>query len=86
MADSNAGSGAAFGDLQEELRTVDLEIEQARRSALEARRAIGDHSEGAVDAVDRSSAIEQAEEQERLVDVLSARRETLLERIRAAAG
>jgi hypothetical protein len=69
--------------LEAELRMVDEEIEQARRAAVDARQAIGGRSEGAVDSSDRSAAIEQAEEQEELVGILTDRRERLQQRIRA---
>ena len=72
--------------LQEELRVVEEEIEQARRAAAEFRRRIGDRAEGATDLEDRSAAITQAEEQEELLGILTTRRDVIQERICALSG
>lgn len=72
--------------LRNELRLVEEEMEQARRTAAESRRRIGDRTEGATDVEDRSSAITQAEEQEELLGILTTRRESIQERIRALTG
>jgi hypothetical protein len=69
--------------LQAELALVEREIEQTRRAAEQARAAIGGRDEGVIDMADRSAAIEQAEEQEELVAFLTARREKLMQRLRA---
>jgi hypothetical protein len=79
---------ATVSGLRAELRLVEEEIDQARRTAAEFRSRIGGRAEGAVDAGDRSAAIAQAEEQEELLGILTTRREAIQTRIRAlsAAG
>ena len=72
--------------LQEELRVVEEEIDQARRAAAEFRRRIGDRDEGATDMEDRSAAITQAEEQEELLGILTTRRDEIQGRISALSG
>jgi hypothetical protein len=69
--------------LEDEVRLVEEEIDQARRASAEFRRRIGERAEGATDLEDRSAAIAQAEEQEELLGILTTRRERLLERCRA---
>jgi hypothetical protein len=69
------GSKAA---LEEELRQVEADLAELRRTAAELRSQIGD---GPGDAVDRSTTITAAEEQEALADQLEARRDELLRRL-----
>ncbi|MCW2914522.1 MAG: hypothetical protein JWN52_2590 [Actinomycetia bacterium] len=69
------GSKAA---LEEELRQVEADLAELRRTAVELRSQIGD---GPGDAVDRSATITAAEEQEALADQLEARRDELLRRL-----
>lgn len=72
--------------LRNELRLVEEEIDEARRAAVASRLRIGDRAEGATDIEDRSAAITQAEEQEELLGILTVRRTTVEERIRALSG
>ena len=72
--------------LRNALLLVEEKIEAARRAAAKSRRQIGDRAEGATDVEDRSAAITQAEEQEELLGILTTRRDTLQERIRALSG
>src|SRR5687768_15188114 len=69
--------------LRNELRFVEEEIDRARQEAAECRQRIGDRVEGATDMEDQSSAITQAEDQEELLGILTTRRDTVQERIRA---
>ncbi|GAA0830343.1 hypothetical protein ACFQVD_42850 [Streptosporangium amethystogenes subsp. fukuiense] len=65
--------------LQEELRQVEEDLERLRSEVAEMRRQVGEL--GPTDPVERSMMINQADEQEILVNELDARREDLLKRI-----
>lgn len=67
--------------LREQLRTVDEELRELRRTAAQLRAQIGGRSDGAVDLEDSASAITGAEEQEALIAALEVRREGLLKRL-----
>jgi bacterioferritin (cytochrome b1) len=72
---STSESAAA---LQDELRVVEEDLARLRETAADLRRRIGERADEPTDPVERSALIEQAEEQEALIDVLEARREELL--------
>lgn len=67
--------------LREEIRVVEAELAELRRTAVELRRGIGSRSDGPNDAEDTAAAITSAEEQEALIGVLEARRERLQNRL-----
>jgi multidrug resistance efflux pump len=60
--------------LEAELRQLETDLEELRRTAAQLRAEIGD---GPTDAVDRSALITQAEEQDALAEDLEARRDEL---------
>lgn len=64
--------------IEAELRVVEEDLEQLRETAADLRRRIGEREDEPTDPAERSAMIEQAEEQEALIDVLEARREDLL--------
>ena len=68
-------SAAAFED---ELRIVNEDLARLRKEAADLRRRIGEREDEPTDPAERSALIEQAEEQEALIDMLKARREELL--------
>jgi hypothetical protein len=78
-ADSNA-------ELQEELRLVDEDLEQLRKSNRELHERIGDRDEEPTDAEERSAMIFMAEEQDSLISDLEGRREQLVQRLGARRG
>jgi hypothetical protein len=78
-ADSNA-------ELQEELRLVDEDLEQLRKSNRELHERIGDRDEEPTDAEERSAMIFMAEEQDSLISDLEGRREQLVQRLSARRG
>jgi hypothetical protein len=78
-ADSNA-------ELQEELRLVDEDLEQLRKSNRELHERIGDRDEEPTDPEERSAMIFMAEEQDSLIDDLESRREQLAQRLAARKG
>jgi hypothetical protein len=78
---SGPPAGADPAALRAELRLVEEELAELRRTAAELRRRIGERAEAPADEVDVTAMITAAEEQEALVTALSARREALLERL-----
>jgi len=64
--------------LEAELRVVEEDLAQLRQTAADLRRRIGEREDEPTDPAERSALIEQAEEQEALIDMLKARREELL--------
>lgn len=78
-ADSNA-------EVQEELRLVDEDLEQLRKSNRELHERIGDRDEEPTDPEERSAMIFMAEEQDSLIDDLESRREQLAQRLAARKG
>ncbi|WP_084964437.1 hypothetical protein [Thermoactinospora rubra] len=68
--------------IQDELRQVDEDLAKLRASAADLREQISDMGPG--DAVDRASMMTMAEEQERLIADLQARREQLQRRLDGA--
>jgi hypothetical protein len=70
-------------DPRDELRLAEEELETARQTATELRRRIGDRADAPTDSAEIAERITAAEEQEALVEMLAARRERLLQRIRA---
>jgi hypothetical protein len=61
-----------------ELRVVEEGLAQLRGTAADLRRRIGEREDEPTDPAERSALIEQAEEQEALIDLLKGRREELL--------
>jgi predicted nucleic acid-binding Zn-ribbon protein len=64
--------------LQDELRVLEEDRARLRETAADLRRRIGEREDEPTDPAERSALIEQAEEQEALIDVFEARREELL--------
>ena len=69
---------AAF---EAELRVVEEDLARLREEAADLRRRIGEREDEPTDPAERSALIEQAEEQEALIDMLNARREELLRKL-----
>jgi hypothetical protein len=65
--------------LERELRQVEADVAELRRTAAELREQVGEI--GPTDAVERSALITQAEEQEALAVELEARRDELRQRL-----
>ena len=78
-ADSNA-------ELREELRLVDEDLEQLRKSTRELHERIGDRDDEPTDPEERSAMIFMAEEQDSLIADLETRREQLRKRLGANGG
>lgn len=70
--------------LREELRSVEEELTEVRRTAAELRAEIGSRNDGAVDHEDMAATITSAEEQEAVATSLQARRDRLRARLTAA--
>lgn len=69
--------------LLEELRHVEADLDQMRRTAADLRRRIGERWDDPTDEAERSLLITNAEEQETFAAELEARRDELLRRIDA---
>jgi hypothetical protein len=69
-------------ELREELQRLEQQIEQLRRSAAEIRRRIGNDEEGPTDAEEIALLLTEAEQEEAFVEILEARRDHLLQRLR----
>jgi len=67
--------------LEAELRVVEEDLARLRETAVDLRRRIGEREDEPTDPAERSALIEQAEEQEALIDMLNARREELLRKL-----
>jgi hypothetical protein len=67
--------------LEAELRVVEEDLARLRETAADLRRRIGEREDEPTDPAERSALIEQAEEQEALIDMLKARREELLRKL-----
>ena len=67
--------------LEAELRVVEEDLARLRETAADLRRRIGEREDEPTDPAERSALIEQAEEQEALVEMLKARREELLQKL-----
>jgi hypothetical protein len=68
-------------DPREELRLVEEELAELRRTAAELRGRIGEHADQPTDPAEIATLITLAEEQEGLIGVLEERREHLLRRL-----
>src|ERR1700729_2668688 len=66
---------AAF---EAELRVVEEDLARLGEEAADLRRRMGEREDEPTDQAERSAMIEQAEEQEALIDMLKTRREELL--------
>lgn len=64
--------------IREELRLLEEDLARLRETAASLRQRIGERWDDPTDAAERSALIENAEEQEALIDQLEARREELL--------
>ncbi len=71
------------GALQEQLRTLDAEVTEMRRTVADLRRGIGEPSAAPADAADVAAAITAAEEQEAVLRLLEARRDKVQRQIAA---
>jgi hypothetical protein len=67
--------------IREELRLVEEDLAHLREMATTLRRRIGERADDPTDPAERAALIEEAEEQEALIDELEARREELLRRL-----
>jgi SMC interacting uncharacterized protein involved in chromosome segregation len=67
--------------IREELRLVEEDLAQLRETAASLRRRIGEREDDPTDPEERGAMIENAEEQEALIDQLEARREELLKEL-----
>jgi hypothetical protein len=67
--------------LREELREVEADLAELRRTAAELRRQIGERWFDPTDEPERAALITAAEEQEALAEELELRREELLRRL-----
>ncbi len=65
--------------IQQELNTVEADLEDLRNTAEGLRRQIGDRDAEPTDAAERAALITAAEEQEALAETLAARRDRLRE-------
>ncbi|GAA4633453.1 hypothetical protein GCM10023196_071020 [Actinoallomurus vinaceus] len=68
-------------DLEEELRLVEEDIASIRPQLEEMRRRIGERDDDPTDPAERAAMIENADEQEALLDRLEERRAVLLRRL-----
>jgi len=73
-------------ELREELRLVDEDLEQLRKSTREIHERIGERDDEPTDPEERSSMIIMAEEQDALIENLESRREQLLQRLATNKG
>jgi bacterioferritin (cytochrome b1) len=64
--------------IREELRLLEEDLARLRETAASLRQRIGERWDDPTDAAERSVLIENADEQEALIDQLEARREELL--------
>lgn len=64
--------------IREELQRLEEDLARLRETAASLRERIGERWDEPTDAAERSALIENAEEQEALIDQLEARREELL--------
>jgi hypothetical protein len=69
--------------LRAELREVEEDLESVRAQARSLRGPLGGRDDGPMDLADNATQITLAEEQEALIEVLVARRDTLLRRLEA---
>ena len=67
--------------LRDELRLVDEELAEARRSADELRERIGDRADFPTDAAEQALVVSEAQDQDSLIANLEARRTELLGRL-----
>jgi hypothetical protein len=67
--------------LREELRLIEEDLARLRETAANLRQRIGERWDDPTDAAERSALIEEAEEQEALIEVLETRRQELLRKL-----
>jgi hypothetical protein len=65
-------------EIRDELRVVEEDLTELRKTAASLREEVGDATDGSTDPEEHASLIENAEEQESLADQLEERRERLL--------
>ena len=68
-------------NLGEDLRALEQELAGVRANIAALRRQVGGRSEGATDPEETAAAINSADEQQALAEVLEARRDSLRRRI-----
>jgi hypothetical protein len=68
-------------EIQQELRRVDEELAELRRTARQARQSIGDRDDGPFDSGDTATYLTAVQEQEALIAALETRREGLERRL-----
>lgn len=71
------------GALQEQLRTLEAEVAEMRKTVASLRRGIGERSDAPVDAADMAAAITAAEEQEAVLKLLEAKRDRVQRQLAA---
>ncbi len=69
-------------DLRAELRQVEIDLANVRKTAADIRAGVGE----ADDPADRGALIQAADEQDSLADQLAARRDDLMRRLAEQAG
>jgi hypothetical protein len=74
-------AGQADDAVREELRLVEEELAELRRTAEEARRRIGDRSDWPTDPAEIGMQITAVEEQRAVINALEARRDALRVRL-----
>ena len=70
-------------DVREQVRVVDEELAELRKTAQSLRAQVGERTAGPMDLAESAAVITAAEEQEALIDVLERRRDGLLRRLDA---
>ena len=77
MGSANERDTATRDELRDELRDVEEELELLRAQAHSLRNLLGQRDAGPMDMAENAAQVTAAEEQEALIEVLEARRETL---------
>jgi len=67
--------------IRREIRQIEEDLVQLRRKAADLHQVIGDRSYGPTDSNEVGTMIENAEEEDSLIETLEARREALLGRL-----
>jgi hypothetical protein len=81
--DSDEADASDEPGLAAEVRRVDEEIADLRRSAVELRRQVAGRGDGTVEPEEISAILGQADELDAIVDTLRTRRDTLTRRLSA---
>lgn len=75
---ADMSTARAEAEIRQELREVEEDLEQLRKTAASLREEIGERADGPTDPEEYGALIENAEEQEFLASQLEDRRERLL--------